>query len=116
SEYVVVAACNHSARWSPCRGTGFGCRLDEVGHFGWVGDHGDMAGRDFDRGRAHAAGEQALAVWRYGLVLRGDEIPARQRLPGRHAHHVVESGTGKWLSRATSSASEVSGNCGAVTW
>src|SRR6266571_5774469 len=45
-EYVaVMAAFNHSARWSClCRGAGSGCRLDELDHFGWVGDHGEVAG------------------------------------------------------------------------
>src|SRR5689334_23410711 len=70
-----------------CRGAAIGCRLDQVGHFGWVGDHRDVAGGDFDGGRAHAAGEHALGVGRDRLVLRGDQVPARQRLPRWDAHH-----------------------------
>src|SRR6266496_2544916 len=82
-EYVaVMAAFNHPGSWSClCRGAGFGCRLDELGHFGWAGDHGEVAGGDFDGGRAHPAGEQALGIGRDRLVLRGGQVPARQRLP-----------------------------------
>src|SRR5260370_7670244 len=82
-EYVaVMAAFNHAARWSClCRGAGFGCRLDELGHFGWGGDHGEVAGGDFDGGRAHPAGEHALGVGRDRLALRPAQAPPRPRPP-----------------------------------
>lgn len=65
-------AMSPARRSRRCRGVGLCGRLDELGDFGWVGDHGDVAGGDFDGGRAHAAGELAFGVGRDRLVLRGD--------------------------------------------
>src|SRR5437016_1601965 len=60
---------------------------DELRNFGRVGDHRDVAGRYLDGGGAHAAGEQAFGVGWDGLVLGGNQVPGRQRFPGRYAHH-----------------------------
>ena len=45
-------------------------------------------------------GEQPLGVGRDRLVAVGDEVPGRQRLPGRRAHHVAEgAGVQRLLDR-----------------
>jgi hypothetical protein len=54
---------------------------DELGDLGWVGDHRDVCGRYLHGGGSHPAGEQPLGVGRDGLVLGGDQVPRRQRLP-----------------------------------
>ena len=62
-----------------------------------MGDHRDVAGRDLDGGGAHAGGELPLGIRREGLVVGGDQVPGRPRLPGRDAHRVPEGGHGQRL-------------------
>src|SRR5690348_8590098 len=76
---------------------GFGGRLDELCHVTGVGDHRDVAGRNLDGGGAHAGGELPLGIRRDRLVVGGDQVPGRQRFPGRNAHHVGEGGRGQRL-------------------
>src|SRR4029077_20678115 len=76
---------------------GFGGRLDELCHVTGVGDHRDVAGGDLDGGGAHVGGEPPLGVWRDRLVVGGDQVPGRQRFPGRDAHHVPGGGGGQRL-------------------
>ena len=76
---------------------GLGGGLDELGHLVGVGDHRHVAGRDLDRGGAHALGEQPFGSRRDGLVVRGDQEPGRQGLPGRDTHHVLQGGGGQRL-------------------
>src|SRR6185437_7740516 len=76
---------------------GFGRRLDELGHVTGVGDHRDVAGGDLDGGGAHAGGELPLSIGRDRLVVGGDQVPGRQRFPGRDAHHVAGGGGGQRL-------------------
>src|SRR6266550_1946786 len=64
--------------------------LDQVGDLGGMGDHRDVARRNLDGGRAHPRRELALSVRRDRLVVLRDEVPRRERLPRRHAHHVGE--------------------------
>src|SRR5438552_3973397 len=70
---------------------------DELGGLGRVGHHREVAGRDLDGGGAHTVGEQPFGVGWDGLVLGGDQVPGRQRLPGWYAHHVGEGGPGEGL-------------------
>jgi len=56
-----------------------------------------MAGGDLGGGGAHAAGEVALGIGRQRLVVGGDQVPGRQRLPSRDAHHLREGGHGQRL-------------------
>src|SRR4029077_1237892 len=76
---------------------GFGGRLDELCHVTGVGDHRDGAGGDLDGGGAHAGGELPLGGGRDRLVVGGDQVPGRQRFPGRDAHHVAGDGRGQRL-------------------
>src|SRR5690348_8778995 len=69
-------------------------RADERSGLGRVGDHREVSRRYLYGGGAHPAGEQPFGVRRYGLVLRGDQVPGRQRFPGRYAQHVGEGGAG----------------------
>src|SRR6516164_48501 len=70
----------------PDGGAGHG--HDELPDFAQVGDHGDVAGRDLDGGRAHPAGERPLGARRDGLVLGRGRVPGRQRF--RSEEHTSE--------------------------
>jgi hypothetical protein len=52
-----------------------GGRFDQLRHLLWVRDHGDMARRNLDDGRAHSRGELSLRIGRERLVVLGDQIP-----------------------------------------
>lgn len=67
---------------------------DELGDLVRVGDHCEVTGRNFDGSRAHAAGELAFG-----------ECPTTIVMPSWSSSTCC--------SRATSSASEDNGNCGA---
>jgi hypothetical protein len=71
--------------------------LDQVGDSSGMGDHRDVARGDLDGGRAHPRCELPLGVGRDRLVVLRDEVPGRQRLPRRLAHHVGECGGRKGL-------------------
>jgi hypothetical protein len=81
------------AIWSLARG----CLLDQIGHFRGVRHHGKVTGRNLHGGRSHATREQPLGIGWDRLILRGDQIPRRQRLPGGNTHHVGEHRTCKRL-------------------
>ena len=56
---------------------GFGGGLDELSHVVGMGDHGHVAGRDFDRRGVHPLGELPLGLGRDGLVVLSDQEPGR---------------------------------------
>jgi hypothetical protein len=55
-----------------------------------LGDHRDVVRRGLDCRRVHALGEETLGVGWDRLVAVGDQVPGRERLSGRHAHHFAE--------------------------
>src|SRR2546423_4835676 len=72
-------------------------RLDELHHVIGVGDHRHVVRRDFDGGGTHAPGEQTLGIGWDGLIAIGDQIPGRERFPGRDTHYLLEGGRGQRL-------------------
>ena len=72
-------------------GPRIGGLLGECDHLVGMGDHRDVAARDFNRARTHALGEVTLGLGRDGLIVGRHHVPRRQRLPRRDTHHVSES-------------------------
>src|ERR1700685_3459571 len=55
---------------------------DDVDHEVGVGQHGDVAAVDVVGGGVHALGAEALQLGVDGVVVVGDDVPARLGLPG----------------------------------
>jgi len=54
---------------------------DHVDHKAGLGEHGDVAAADLVGGGAHAPGGEALQLGLDGVVVGGNDVPARLRLP-----------------------------------
>src|SRR6202167_1691662 len=85
----VEEAWPFSGRWL---GTlnGFYRFLDHLDHDLRLRQHHYVAARGLGRGGAHAFGKKALQVRRYGVVVFGDDVPVRLRLPGGSAGFCVK--------------------------
>src|SRR6516165_10728870 len=63
---------------------------DHVEHEVWLGKHRHVAAVALKGGCAHALGEEALQIGMNGLILFGNDVPARLRLPGSSPHFRLE--------------------------
>lgn len=91
------AQCSAAIRARDLSAFGFNGSVREPCYIPWVRDHREVARRDFDDDRTHPLGEEALNVGWYGLIVSGDHVPRRQRLPGWNTHDLVECGCGQRL-------------------
>jgi hypothetical protein len=91
----AVTPCN--SRRAIDRSPSLGRLLDELDHSIGVRDHRNVAGSDLDRCGVRSLRELHLGVRRQRLVVVGDEILRRNRLPCRGSHHIVERGPGQSL-------------------
>src|SRR5215468_8868188 len=55
-----------------------------------LGKHRHVAGVDLKSGCTHALGEETLQIGMHGLILFGDDVPARLRLPGSSSDFRLE--------------------------
>src|SRR5215831_161560 len=76
-KWTVQRSAVRSIAW-----LGFCGLADHVEYEFRLGKHRHVAAVDLKGGCAHALGEETLQIGMHGLILFGDDVPARLRLPG----------------------------------